>query len=440
MYCNASQLCYNFGITFFLILSEKDVEASIWLMLGVLSSFIFVIELGFTPTIQRFSSYSINKDLKISNLNNFKFSLTELYFNAKSVYFFLSIISCLIIYFSGEIILNNLFEISSNFSDNKLLFLLFIIKIFFYCNSIGLNAILQGVGKMSISKSVEGNIFLIKFLISIIFLLLGYSLSVVVLIDLLLTIIWFLYLSRLLLRYLNLKLIDFFNFDLKLNFIKNIFPTSLKWGGMQFGGYLINYSSSVAVSQLSDPLIISSFLLTTRAINVIRLFSSAPILAEMPNYFMLFSKNDLKSIKYKLLSQINKPFYLFFSATSIILVISFALEYNLLSFNNFILEPKLLIMLILMGFLELNHGLNAQIYMGSNHIPFLFPGIISGLLILFLQLEFASFGVVYIILIQAIVQACCNNWFPVYLNFNKLDINFITYIKALFKFPKSILK
>ena len=78
-------------------------------MLGVLSSFIFVIELGFTPTIQRFSSYSINKDLKISNLNNFKFSLTELYFNAKSVYFFLSIISCLIIYFSGEIILNNLF-------------------------------------------------------------------------------------------------------------------------------------------------------------------------------------------------------------------------------------------------------------------------------------------------------------------------------------------
>ena len=87
--------------------------------------------------------------------------------------------------------------------------------------------------------------------------------------------------------------------------------------------------------------------------------------------------------------------------------------------------------------LEMHHGIHANIYVSTNHIPFLWPGLISGILIIILSLAVMdSFGLLGIILVQFIVQLSFNNWFPVYLNLKLMNWGFIEYLINILKFKK----
>jgi hypothetical protein len=83
--------------------------------------------------------------------------------------------------------------------------------------------------------------------------------------------------------------------------------------------------------------------------------------------------------------------------------------------------------------LELHHASHAQIYMGTNHVPFLLPSIITGLLILCGgYLVVPRYGVMGLIMVQAISHLLINNWYPVYLNLKLLDWKLDKYFYDLF--------
>ena len=83
--------------------------------------------------------------------------------------------------------------------------------------------------------------------------------------------------------------------------------------------------------------------------------------------------------------------------------------------------------------LELHHGFHAQIYMGSNHVPFLLPGLISGIIILGIgSYVISQYGLIALVLTQLLVQLSFNNWYPVYLNLKLLDWGLSDYFLTIF--------
>ena len=78
--------------------------------------------------------------------------------------------------------------------------------------------------------------------------------------------------------------------------------------------------------------------------------------------------------------------------------------------------PIILIMSISI-MLELHHACHANIYLGTNHVPFLIPAIASGAAIVGISFGIVgSYGLIGIVLVQFFVQLSLNNWYPVYLN------------------------
>ena len=205
---------------------------------------------------------------------------------------------------------------------------------------------------------------------------------------------------------------------------------------MQLGGYFINYSSNIAVAQLKNPEIIASFLLTSRIINFIRTFSATPLISHMPNIFELFSKNKLFLIKDLLYEKIRISLFLFVLINLALIIVLLGVDFfNLL---NPLSSYSIILFLFIMGLLELQHGLHAQIHMGSNEIPFLIPSLVSAALILLGHNFIDNLTIIDIISVQFFVQLSCNNWHPIYMNMKLLKFNISSYLKNIFLFKQKL--
>ena len=419
------QVIYNLGISTLLISLNRSTDSSIWLMFSTLSSFIFVVELGLTPTVQRFTSYfnaEANNELRLKKIY-------DLIFNTNSLYITISLILFTIISLFGKYILENLYSINGQNINDDYSFIYFLAKIIVYTNTIGSNAILQGAGYYSISKFYESINFFLKCLILPIILLINIPLEYILLWDLIITIIWY-FTSKLYIHHLlGLNFIYTFKVKFDRNMINKLLPSSLKWGGMQMGGYLINYGSSMAVSQLSNPELIASFLLTIKVTNFSRVIAGTPVISIMPTIFKLFKLNKHKAIQYLFFNKIriSLTIYVFISLVLILTSVLFD-YYNL----NYLLSTEFLSLICFMGILELNHGLTAQIYMGTNHIPFYVPSIASGFVLIIIYFSTNNLNILTIILSQFTTQLICNNWYPSYLLKKTFKLSFIAYFKNYF--------
>lgn len=429
-------MLYNFGISTILISKNKSGDASIWLMFGTLASLLFVIELGLTPTIQRYAAY-----IKANNYNTKffkikKFNISELIFSSSGVYLIISFISTIVLLLLGNLILSNLFSISGNLLSSKQAFYFFLLKTFFYTNSIGPNAIIQGWGKFSLAKTIEGFHFFLKSLILPFVFFIEIGLETIIIYDCCITLLWCILCRYYAFKITGLKIGSFLKLKLDFLIIRELSPTSFKWGGMQLGGYFINYSSNIAVAQLKNPEIIASFLLTSRIINFIRTFSATPLISHMPNIFELFSKNKLFLIKDLLYEKIRISLFLFVLINLALIIVLLGVDFfNLL---NPLSSYSIILFLFIMGLLELQHGLHAQIHMGSNEIPFLIPSLVSAALILLGHNFIDNLTIIDIISVQFFVQLSCNNWHPIYMNMKLLKFNISSYLKNIFLFKQKL--
>ena len=118
------QAIYNLGISTLLISLNRSTDSSIWLMFSVLSSFIFVLELGLTPTVQRFTSYlnaEINQEKKLQKFY-------EIIYNTNSLYIIISIVFLVFLIVFGEILLSNLYSLTDQKIYDDLSFTFFLIR------------------------------------------------------------------------------------------------------------------------------------------------------------------------------------------------------------------------------------------------------------------------------------------------------------------------
>ncbi len=144
---------------------------------------------------------------------------------------------------------------------------------------------------------------------------------------------------------------------------------------------MTNNGNSLIVSQLGDPKLISGFLLAQRLIFFIRQISQAPLYSNLPRIYQMLAKKDFKNLK--LYSSIGIFRGLFIQIILLTLLILFGDQVLLLFNVNTNLVPfSVMLVMSITIMLELHHAFHAQIYMGSNHVPFLYPAILSGISIL----------------------------------------------------------
>ena len=175
----------------------------------------------------------------------------------------------------------------------------------------------------------------------------------------------------------------------------------------------------------------ASFLFTQRILMFIRRISEAPFYANLPTIYNLMASKNNPLIRKKV------SVYIFLSLGILAsgLFMAGAIGNNLLEFLNIDtrLVPTLIFAIMAVSIiLDVNASFHASIYISTNHVPFLIPAIVSGIAILgggFLVVD--QFGLIGIVLVQLIVQAMFNFWYPVWKSFQLIKWNLMRYFKDL---------
>ena len=427
-----------------ILLNFTEAEIAVWFLFILILGMALVADSGFGPTIVRATSYYYSgiKELP-RNIDEFKeqkgkknainfYGLTNLLNTFNIAYLFLGLLSVFILLIVGYFIVSNAINMTEKVETLTYAFYIIVLRSFLIIQFVKWSSFIQGIDRVADIKKTESFFEFFKIISMFIVLIFGYGIFELMLIELFFTVFVLLYA-----RYYVVKWFRSHNkvYKLKFRFNKKVFdsiwPATWRFGSMQYGGFMTNNGTSIIVSQLNSPTLIASFLLTQKLIFFIRQISQAPLYANLPKVFQMMAKKDFNTLKFYCSRGIAIGLTMQFIALTLLLF--FGTE--ILSFFNLKITLAPFTVLLIMSIsimLELHHAYHAQIYMGSNHVPFLLPGLVSGLAIVGLGFGVIdTYGLIGVVLVQFFVQLSLNNWYPVYLNLNLLNWRFRDYLKCL---------
>lgn len=446
----------KFGNAVFLlpliIKSFPQEEIAVWFVFLLIIGLSQLADSGFGPSVIRATSFFYAGAQEMpKNKEEFKSKkqcfasdinfegLKTLLNTANVIYLLLGAISILLLVTVGKFIVSNTINMTNTIDRLNNAFYIIVLQSFVSIQIIKFNSFIQGVDQVATVKKIETITESLNIVFSLIILVLGFGIFELVLVNLFFKCILFFYLKFFVKKWFESRKNKYsFKYNFNRVFFNSIWPPTWRQGIMFYGGYLTNNSSALIVSQINNPTLIASFLITQKIIFFIRQISQAPLYSNLPRVFQMMAKKDYVQLK-KYCSK----------GISLGLMIQFFGLFFLLLFGNQILQwfdadsslapfPVLLIMSISI-MLELHHAFHAQVYMGTNHVPFLWPAIVSGIAILgFSYIAVDVYGLIGVVFIQFLVQLSLNNWYPVYLNLRLLEWSFLDYFKSLFNFKELI--
>ena len=426
------------------LLQFSDAEVAVWLLFNLIISLSFVADSGFGPTMVRAASYFYSGRREIpSTLNQYKNDNHEVYdVNYKGLksllntytiaYVLLGIFSIILMLTVGRLIIANAINLVK--TDNQLFFAYYVLVVrsFFWIQYIKWSSFIQGIDKVAAIKKADAVIETGKIVFMVLALFSGGAILELIVIDLIFSVIIYLYSIFYVKNWFSMRGYKY-HYILKFDWalFKNLWPANWRFAGMQYGSFLTTNGTSVIVSQLNNASLIASYLLTHKLILFVRQISQTPLYANLPRVFQLMAKKNYNKLK----TYCAKNIVFGLSVQLILLTILISLGKPITSifeFDTTLVSTNIMLIMAASIMLELHHGFHAQIYMGSNHVPFLLPGIVSGILILGMgSYVINQYGLIALVLTQLLVQLSFNNWYPVYLNLKLLNWEFGDYMKAL---------
>jgi len=213
--------------------------------------------------------------------------------------------------------------------------------------------------------------------------------------------------------------------------VKNLWPATWRSGGTSLGAYLINYSSGWVVAQIPNAALIASFLLTSRILIIISRFAETPLNVKIPLLTKLRAHGDRDAFVHLAFHRISLALFIMIGG---IVSLHFMGPW-LIGFLH--RDTKLIrgpLYWIIAGtiLLETHHVLHTRLYITTNHVPFFWPAVVSGVAIVGLgAATVKTYGIFGPVCAQMVIQLLLNNWYPVFLNLRNLNVNFINYVRYL---------
>lgn len=432
-----------------ILINFTEAEIAVWFLFMLILSMALIADSGFGPTIVRATSYYYSGMKKIpknlDEFNNHSEKNNDINFNGlKDLlntfnigYIFLGLLSVLILLIVGKFIVSNAINMTDNIEVLTYAFYIIIFRSFLAIQFVKWSSFIQGIDKVADIKRAESISELLKIFFMFLLLSFDYGIFELMIIELLFTVFILMYAKY----YINNWFLQYDEeYKLKFKFNKDIFnsvwPATWRFGAMQYGGFMTNNGTSIIVSQLNSPTLIASFLLTQKLIFFIRQIAQAPLYSNLPRIFQMMATKDFVNLKPYCARGIIIGLGMQLIALTVLLLFGSTIL-ELFSINAILVPTNIMLIMSISIMLELHHAYHAQIYMGSNHIPFLLPGIVSGIAIVGIGFGIIdSYGLLGIVLVQFFVQLSLNNWYPVYLNLKLLNWKFMDYLKCLINYKR----
>jgi hypothetical protein len=227
----------------------------------------------------------------------------------------------------------------------------------------------------------------------------------------------------------NIRISNVFFFDREI--FDSLWTASWRLGLTMWGNYFTVYGTSLIMSQVNNTTLIADFLFTQKILTFIQRIAEAPFSANVPRIYTYIAKKEVTRVK----AEISKQ--LFLTLTMIISGFIFIGLFGntILSFLD--IDIRFVSGLIFIIFttaivLDSHATMQGTIYIATNHVPFLIPGLVSGFLMLVIGfLVLPVHGLLGLVAVKLAVGLAMNNWYSTYLSLNLLNWKFVDYLEDI---------
>jgi len=429
------------------VVKLSDAEFSIWMVFNTIIGIAHLANIGLGPTLMRATAYFLtgarelplhfSRDQGVGDGKPNWERVHAVIATSGRIYVFVGLGALLLAGLLGIALIWNLMSMTDHAPRLWGAFAVLAVWSYIQVRIVRWSAILQGLGKVTVAKHIGILIGALKIATFSIVLWLGLGVLGICCAGLIVAALNIFLMRRAVLKNIEGGPIEWSCCD--KNLFSQMWPATWRLGLINLGAYCVYYGGGLVVAQLPDVNLIASYLLTLRIVFLIRQIAQAPLAAYMPAVIASLAKRDMvvfrawtsKIVMIALsIFVFGIVFLLFFGDTAL----------GLLGSAKELLPPEVVLLLALAYLLEMHHSIHATLYIATNHVPFLWPALLSGAGVVgfgFLVVE--PYGIYGLVLVQILVQALCNNWLPVYLSLRISNWRFVSYLVSLVRVPLILL-
>jgi O-antigen/teichoic acid export membrane protein len=417
-----------------LIKVYTPLEQSFWWLLNTIVGMALLADSGFGAVLLRGVAYfnsgadyiprSKEEFEKKQGLLSFEPNvnkLADLLTTTRRVYSYLNLFLLFLLFTAGPLVLWNIMKLSGQRLDFWLAYALLIPNCMLLILTVRWKSFLRGLDFIAREARINTNLGIARVALFIVLLSFGLPPLYLVLVMLFESVFRYFLLRRLVLQWFLSKNKIIKNkryFDKEI--FRSLWTATWKEGLIQWGNYLLASGNSIIMAQISNAQLMANFLLTTRLLTIISQVSEITLFSNIPKIYSLAAKNDRHNMK------IQAAGYMFLGMSLMLagylVVILFGNQ--VLAFLNKesqLVPMGILILMIITQILDSHSTFHAGIYISTNHVPFVIPSLVSGLVILgggFLVLP--GYGLIGIIMMKFLVQLAFSNWYSMMLSLRLL--------------------
>jgi O-antigen/teichoic acid export membrane protein len=359
--------------------------------------------------------------------------LADLLTTTNRVYSYLSLFMLLLLITVGPLIIWNVMSLSHHRQDFWIAYALLIPNCIMQIRTVRWKSFLRGLGFIAKEARISTNLGVLRLFAFIIILTFRLSPAYLVFYMLIDTMIRNFFLRNLVYKWFheNNKIIKKKRFFDKEIF-KSLWTATWKEGLIQWGNYLLASGNSIIMAQVTNAQLMANFLLTTRLLGIISSVSEITLFSNIPKIYNLAAKNDKENMK------ITASGYMFLGLSimviACILMIFFGdAAFSMLNKESRLVPTGILVIMVLTQLLDSHSTFHAGIYISTNHVPFVIPSLVSGIVILGVGFMIMPvYGLIGIILLKFLVQISFSNWYAMVLSLKLLNWPLKNYI---YEFP-----
>ena len=441
----------NFGsslIVFPLLLKVyDDTEVSFWFLAATIIGFAMMADTGFGSALQRAAAYfkagaeHLPKDRKeydnikeIEDSRPNEIQLVNLLATTKKIYLILTLISLAFVMIGGTAIVWNLMSNSGHRKDLWLAFLVLIPDTYVVINTIRWSSFLKGFNYIAVEARITSLIGAFKVIAFIVLLSFGAKPLYLMLFMLIFDIFRFFYIRYFIKKWYAENIQPAVNANARYSkrIFKSLWAASWRLGGIFWGNYFVEQGDSIIIAQIPDQKLMASFLITKRVLEILRNIAQTTFYAKIPVVYELAAQKKILDLK-KFSSGYMFIGLLILLAGYLLIILFGNNLLEILQIEKRLVPFSILLFICLTMILDMHSSFHAGIYTSTNHIPFLIPSLVSGLIIFLVGFKvvgiYSIFGVV---LTRFIVQFSFNNWYAMVLSLKLLKWPLYKYI---YEFP-----
>jgi O-antigen/teichoic acid export membrane protein len=417
-------------------------EQSLWWLLNTIIGFAMLADSGFGAVLMRGVAYfntgadylprtreEFEKKRDIVTFQPNVNKLADLLTTTNRVYSYLSLFMLFLLITVGPLIIWNLMKLSHHRTDFWIAYVMIIPNCIIQIRTVRWKSFLRGLGFIAKEARISTNLGVLRLIVFIV--VLSFRLPPMYLIMYMLfdTLLRNFFLRSLVYKWFrsNNKIITKKRFFDKEIF-QSLWTATWKEGLIQWGNYLMSSGNSIIISQISNTQLMANFLLTTKIISIVTSVSEITLYSNIPKIYNLAAKNDKQNMK------VMASGYMFLGLSIMVLSFIFLALFgntalSMLSKSSRLLPTGILIFMLMSQILDSHATFHAGIYISTNHVPFVIPSLVSGIIILGLGfLVLPVYGLMGIIMVKFLVQISFGNWYAMVLSLRLLNWPLKNYI------------